>query len=212
MWVSQAKQKPPHGKFVSPSLSLTSTLRTINSRRCLHQGGTAFNCVYMKIRFGHTIERSLSGTRTATFVTPHIPETPSCLAENQVQSLPSRQRSAAVDARHTHTQFLVHALAVNIDMVCELSAALVCLCKNCIKVCAKNLRIYFLLLRFLWLPIVIIMRRDSNVVVAIAKIFNNFLCCVLARGTEFFSDSWGIGADETHVSGDNFGRCRMRLF
>lgn len=181
--IASQAQTTTRKNIVAPSLSLASTHqeRLILDGACF---GEEQHSIHMEIRIEHISDRekSLPKARTATFVTPHIPETPgiprgkssSILAE-------SAEKRAAVDARHTHTQFLVHALAVNIDMVCELSAALLCLCKNCIKVCAKNLRIYFLLLRFLCLPIVIIIQRDSKVVVAIAKIFNIILVCFTER-------------------------------
>lgn len=59
--------------------------------------------------------------------------------------------NAALDARHTHTRFssfLVHTRAVNIDMVCELSAALLCLCKKYKSLCKKFAN-FFSLLRLL---------------------------------------------------------------
>lgn len=55
------------------------------------------------------------------------------------------------DARHTHTLFVFgsHALAVNIDMDCESSAALVCLCKKYKKLCKKFANLFSLCFVFL---------------------------------------------------------------
>lgn len=108
------------------------------------------------------------------------------------------QNNAALDARHTHTRPFGFILwDINIDMVCELSAALLCLCKKSIKVCAKNLRIFFLFASSSCLISSSSYSGDSK-----PLLLGLFFFC-FADGILIFLVLLGIGDDETHILGDN---------
>lgn len=119
---------------------------------------------------------------------------PSMYHSNIMAYLESEKRGSRRTPLLIHT-LAVHALAVNIDMVCELSAALLCLCKKLQKIC----EFIFSVLRF---------HRHHHTerfksCCWLCKI-SKFYAFVMKRGTETSSVSLGVGDDETHISwGDN---------
>lgn len=90
---------------------------------------------------------------------------------------------------------LVHALAVNIDMVCELSAALLCLCKKN-KSCAKKFANLFSLC------FVFSIRRHhhTDIQKLLLRLAISFFCRSLRDSYLVLSR---VLVDETHILGEN---------
>lgn len=183
-------------------LALSHT-RAINSRRCFStgEGKSNVSIVYMEIRLD-SIEKLYSlgiGDNICHRLMVHWQS--DRLEQLTLHPFSTRgicwhvKESEKRGFRRTpYSYTVVHALAVNIDMVCELSAALLCLCKK-YKSCAKNLRIYFLCASFL--------DSSSSLYREIQKLLLRFATsdffCVVRRGTECLVIFRVLVDDETHV-------------
>lgn len=172
--------KPNTNHHTENVRSLSHTLPAINSRRCFGGSKSRFQLCIWKLEWAH--DGDTLWASAVTFVTGQVAGSVN-IATPKVPFSSAIERTAASDARHTHT----HCWAVNIDMVCELSAALLCLCtKNYKSLCKKFANFFFFsLLRFARL-LVIIIQRDSKVVVA----FKISLGCVLQSYFSGFGWWW----------------------